>query len=216
MAFCSNCGTKLADNSKFCGTCGKPVGGAQIAVPAVQNPANVQPMNGRQLIKIYDIPESVRKQYAKYLTLELYSDRLVGKGGGNGDITYFFKNYMGITWTPASLATQFAQLVFLTHENSGNYIHGGNLNNMVDMNNIHFFSGMFSYEEANNYTKALYMDIKTAMDHYKEIESNAATSSVVQAALSPAEELKKFKELLDMGVITQEEFDAKKRQLLGL
>lgn len=31
---------------------------------------------------------------------------------------------------------------------------------------------------------------------------------------SPAEELKKYKELLDSGVITQSEFDAKKRQLL--
>lgn len=40
--------------------------------------------------------------------------------------------------------------------------------------------------------------------------------SVTVAALSPAEELKKFKELLDMGVITQEEFDAKKKALLGL
>ena len=33
---------------------------------------------------------------------------------------------------------------------------------------------------------------------------------------SRADELKKFKELLDNGVITQEEFDAKKKQLLGL
>ena len=33
---------------------------------------------------------------------------------------------------------------------------------------------------------------------------------------SAADELKKFKELLDMEVITQEEFDAKKKQLLGL
>lgn len=33
---------------------------------------------------------------------------------------------------------------------------------------------------------------------------------------SNADELKKYKELLDMGVITQEEFDAKKKQLLGL
>ncbi len=31
-----------------------------------------------------------------------------------------------------------------------------------------------------------------------------------------AEELKKYKELLDSGVISQEEFDAKKKQLLGL
>ena len=33
---------------------------------------------------------------------------------------------------------------------------------------------------------------------------------------SNADELKKFKELLDTGIITQEEFDAKKKQLLGL
>ncbi|MBE6752204.1 MAG: SHOCT domain-containing protein [Ruminococcaceae bacterium] len=31
-----------------------------------------------------------------------------------------------------------------------------------------------------------------------------------------ADELKKFKELLDMGAITQDEFDAKKKELLGL
>lgn len=33
---------------------------------------------------------------------------------------------------------------------------------------------------------------------------------------STTDELKKYKELLDIGVITQEEFDAKKKQLLGL
>lgn len=33
---------------------------------------------------------------------------------------------------------------------------------------------------------------------------------------SKAHELKEYKELLDMGVISQEEFDAKKKQLLGL
>ena len=33
---------------------------------------------------------------------------------------------------------------------------------------------------------------------------------------SATEQLKKYKELLDMGVITQEDFDAKKKQLLGL
>ena len=33
---------------------------------------------------------------------------------------------------------------------------------------------------------------------------------------SPVEEIKKYKELLDMGIITQEEFDIKKKQLLGL
>ena len=36
------------------------------------------------------------------------------------------------------------------------------------------------------------------------------------AKSSNADELKKYKELLDSGIITQEEFDAKKKQLLGL
>ena len=48
-----------------------------------------------------------------------------------------------------------------------------------------------------------------------EIEKQNAPTQVI-AETSAADELKKFKELLDSGVITQEEFDAKKKQLLGL
>lgn len=36
------------------------------------------------------------------------------------------------------------------------------------------------------------------------------------AAPSPVEQLRNYKELLDMGILTQEEFDAKKRELLGI
>ncbi|MBE7044202.1 MAG: SHOCT domain-containing protein [Ruminococcaceae bacterium] len=44
-------------------------------------------------------------------------------------------------------------------------------------------------------------------------KSNISTTPITS---SNADELKKFKDLLDGGVITQEEFDEKKRQLLGL
>lgn len=40
--------------------------------------------------------------------------------------------------------------------------------------------------------------------------------AVIKHETSNADEIKKFKDLLDSGVITQEEFDAKKKQLLGL
>lgn len=43
-----------------------------------------------------------------------------------------------------------------------------------------------------------------------------ALSSVHITVADGTEEIKKFKELLDEGIITQEEFDAKKKQLLGL
>ena len=36
------------------------------------------------------------------------------------------------------------------------------------------------------------------------------------AGQSAADELKKYKDLLESGTITQEEFDAKKKQILGL
>ncbi len=51
------------------------------------------------------------------------------------------------------------------------------------------------------------------------IERQEKKASPVMAPVmsrSNAEELKQYKELLEMGVITQEEFNAKKKQLLGL
>ena len=49
----------------------------------------------------------------------------------------------------------------------------------------------------------------------EKIINKSNKTQIVQTA-SDADELKKFKELLDSGIITQEEFDAKKKQLLGL
>ena len=39
---------------------------------------------------------------------------------------------------------------------------------------------------------------------------------LTRSAASSADEIMKFKELLDSGVSTQEEFDAKKKEILGV
>ena len=63
----------------------------------------------------------------------------------------------------------------------------------------------------------LAMEIKSYVEEQiMKNASNKGGTTIVQQANSPAEELKKMKELLDMGIINQEEFDAKKKQLLGL
>ncbi len=50
-----------------------------------------------------------------------------------------------------------------------------------------------------------------------EIKQESKTApAAVMTPISVADEIKKFKELLDLGVITQEEFNAKKKELLGL
>ncbi len=53
-----------------------------------------------------------------------------------------------------------------------------------------------------------------AVKQAKEMKKSASNYTV--QPISAADEIKKFKALLDEGIITQEEFDAKKKQLLGL
>lgn len=53
---------------------------------------------------------------------------------------------------------------------------------------------------------------KLLVDRQKEISQG---TMAIQSS-DEADQIKKYKELLDTGVITQEEFDAKKKQLLGL
>ena len=82
--------------------------------------------------------------------------------------------------------------------------HGGIFNSVKDENTVIFLGS--KNKEA--------LQIK---EYIEEVIANRRQNQepVVQQ-LAPADELKKYKELLDMGVITQEEFLAKKKQLLGL
>ena len=60
----------------------------------------------------------------------------------------------------------------------------------------------------------------SALEIKKYVEENRNKMSTVNTTIvntkSAAEQIKEFKELLDMGIISQEEFDAKKKELLGL
>ena len=72
------------------------------------------------------------------------------------------------------------------------------------------FLGISNRNEIYEAIKKILADRQT-----KETKASAPVTNITQAQ-SSADELKKFKELLDSGIITQEEFDAKKKQLLGL
>lgn len=59
-----------------------------------------------------------------------------------------------------------------------------------------------------------YLDAGREMQRrFAEFQQRTATPTVTT---SPADEIRKYKELLDLGAITQEEFDAKKKELLGI
>ena len=70
------------------------------------------------------------------------------------------------------------------------------------------FLGISNQEEVHKAITDLLMD--------RQNNPTATTQIKQEIQQSNADELGKFKALLDKGIITQEEFDAKKKQLLGL
>lgn len=71
----------------------------------------------------------------------------------------------------------------------------------------------FSFEDSQNIImNEVFKYIQQRID---EIKSGTSTTPTNNSTISVADELKKFKELLDMDIITQEEFDKKKKELLG-
>ena len=56
----------------------------------------------------------------------------------------------------------------------------------------------------------------TALEFINDINQSEQNQSVPKQQTSSADEILKFKSLLDQGDITQEEFDIKKKQILGL
>lgn len=77
-------------------------------------------------------------------------------------------------------------------------------------------SGKQSFHWLENYEQ-ICKEIQNLISEQKNKANMPVQTTIMQEVpQSNADELKKFKELLDSGVISQEEFDAKKKQLLGL
>lgn len=176
------------------------------------------------LIKTIEVPKEQIKRttLAKslyYDKIEIYDNRVVGYFEGQQAMTWYFKEYSGIDIVKANMNSQFAQVVFMTGMNSKNRAIGidlaatQNANAIKDTNRILFCSGMFSFGKTNDYAASVGAEIRTAFENYKNNDVVEVTGA---GTVSAADELKKFKDLLDSGIITQEEFDAKKKQLLGL
>lgn len=99
----------------------------------------------------------------------------------------------------------------------------------VDSISATAYIGLFKgVSVATSSGKISFLLIKNSDEVYRELNNllisrqskateDAPSESVKDATdLSCVDELKKMKELLDSGIITQEDFDAKKKQLLGL
>ncbi len=81
----------------------------------------------------------------------------------------------------------------------------------LNLINTEFKKSGFVYKQASKSVQDILSKFQIVIDEL-ERDKNITKESL---GTSVADEIKKFKELLDMGAITQEEFDAKKKELLG-
>lgn len=144
--------------------------------------------------------------------LKVYSDRAVikvtaGIGSfmtGNisdGEKTIYYIDCVGLQFKESGF-----QIGYLQFETAANTMNQAN-NNFFNENSFTFDLSVTTNEHMKEIRDYVQKQIR---------ELKSGQGRPIQAAPSPADELKKFKELLDMGAITQEEFDIKKKQLLGL
>ncbi len=190
--FCEKCGNKLEDNVRFCDKCGTPTG---IVNPVQNNTGkiyNLEGARGRHLDVYQDkVVLTTKATFGSFLTGNV----------SDGEKTIYFVDCIGIQFKKCGF-----QLGYLQFETASATMNNRG-NNFFNENTFTWDANVSNekMEEVANYCKK----------RVDEIKANKGTGTTV-IQNSPAEELKKFKELLDMGIITEDEFNAKKKQILGI
>lgn len=145
------------------------------------------------------------------VTLSVYEDcvSLTPKGflglatkGMAGERKIFYKDISSIQFRPSTkMLSGFIEFYFIGHNTQKQ---GGGL--FVGTNNDNRFTF---------YNKFL-PDMIKINEYIQAKINNSSTNNSISAPVSNVDELKKYKQLLDDGIITQADYDAKKKQLLGL
>ena len=158
------------------------------------------------LIESISIPKEYRTTDTVSPTaIHIYNNHISVEGPRAS--SFFFRDFSGITMQKASILCAYASLILLTPVNA-NDTWKNDVPILTDANRILFCGGLFSYKGVNTYVASLLEKIKSAFNAYKISLENQPDSNTV-------EEIKQYKELLDLGAITQDEFDEKKKQLLS-
>lgn len=113
-----------------------------------------------------------------------------------GQKTYDLNNVSGVQYKKPGFTTGYLQIVLIGGRDARNGVTGA----VKDENSI-----TFSKKEDH-----LILEIKEYIEKYIHERSSGSSAS------SNLDEIKKLKDLLDIGAITNEEFEAKKAQLLNL
>lgn len=141
-------------------------------------------------------------------TLTISRPGLVSKMslGFTGDKTIMINQISGVQIKKVGLARGYIQFIMAGTKETKSGIIGGK----IDENVVYSDS---SFKRSN---KQINDDFEEIKKYIEDFNNNQNNTTVVQNVKSPVEQVKELKELLDMGAISQEEFDKKKKELLDL
>jgi hypothetical protein len=150
--------------------------------------------------------------------ITLYDDKVIisrkslggfASQGNKGDRIIFYKDISSIEYKkPSMMANGYLQFIIPGTQTTNNKVglFGSSIDSLKDPNTI--ILRAFNSEVP-----------KKADEIYKilldKISESRNTTAVIQKE-SSADEIRKYKQLLDEGIINQEEFDIKKKELLGI
>ena len=141
-------------------------------------------------------------------TLNIYDDHVEATRVGMPSVSFAYQDYSKVDMQAASLTCAYAMIVFLEKDYYSVKIING-LASSPEPNRLYILDGVFKYAQANELATEIVTKLNAAISRYKQ----GGSASVVSEADTIAT-LKQYKELLDSGILTQDEFEAKKKQLL--
>lgn len=222
MVFCSNCGSEVEDGSKFCPSCGN------------QMDDSAQPENNSTSSLFGDIKKSglnVKKKldnyaHGEYKEIERPEGCLYFMNGLQGTLA-IYEDYIEFNFTGGAVKKYMSAFggVKKVYYNQINSIQKRDatevINGTIEFELPGMSASAFSQNENLITYLPKYQDEADKIYDYvnnKILELNRAQTQptqVVQNEVSPMAKIKEAKELLDMGVITQEEFDEIKAKYLA-
>lgn len=225
MAFCTNCGNEVDDNAKFCASCGSPMDGSAPADNTQQE------STGSLFGDIKRTGLGFKKKMDNYAhgehrDIQRPEGCLYFINGLQGTLA-IYEDYIEFNFSGSAVKKYMSGFggVKKVYYNQINSIQKRDATDMVNGTIEFELPGMaasaFSQNENLITFLPKYQEEADRIYDYvdkKILEINQAKtqpSQVVQNEVSPMAKIKEAKELLDMGVITQEEFDEIKAKCLA-
>jgi len=224
MVFCPNCGSEVDEDSKFCGECGNSI---NTSPPANTQPESVEGVLGDLKSSGLGFKKKMDKYaHGEHRNIKRPEDCLYFINGLQGTLA-IFEDYIEFDFSGGPVKK------YLSRFGGVKKVYYHQINSIQKRDATEVINGTIEFElpgmAASAYTKnenlitflPKYQDEADKIYEYvnnKILEINNAKSQptqIVQNETSSMAKLKEAKELLDMGVITQEEFDEIKAKCLA-